>query len=62
MTLIKGGRPVAGTDVLQIMTLVAEQGESGDARSRRARTPRPCWTPSSRCLPAGLATRNQKSA
>jgi phosphotransferase system HPr (HPr) family protein len=28
VTLIKDGRPVAGTDVLQIMTLVAEQGET----------------------------------
>jgi phosphocarrier protein HPr len=27
VTLTKDGRPVAGTDVLQIMTLVAEQGE-----------------------------------
>jgi phosphotransferase system HPr (HPr) family protein len=28
VTLVKDGRPVAGTDVLQIMTLVAEQGET----------------------------------
>jgi phosphotransferase system HPr (HPr) family protein len=28
VTLIKDGRPVAGTDVLQIMTLVADQGET----------------------------------
>ncbi len=27
VTLIKGGRGVTGTDVLQIMTLVADQGE-----------------------------------
>jgi phosphotransferase system HPr (HPr) family protein len=28
VTLVKDGRPVSGTDVLQIMTLVAEQGET----------------------------------
>jgi phosphotransferase system HPr (HPr) family protein len=28
VTLIKDGRPVSGTDVLQIMTLVADQGET----------------------------------
>lgn len=28
VTLTKDGQPVAGTDVLQIMTLVAEQGET----------------------------------
>lgn len=28
VTLIKDGRPVAGTDVLQIMTLVADQGDT----------------------------------
>jgi len=27
VTLVKGGRPVQGTDVLQIMTMVADQGE-----------------------------------
>jgi phosphotransferase system HPr (HPr) family protein len=28
VTLVKDGRPVAATDVLQILTLVAHQGES----------------------------------
>ena len=28
VTLIKDGRPVAGTDVLQILTMVAHQGDS----------------------------------
>jgi phosphotransferase system HPr (HPr) family protein len=28
VTLIKDGRPVSGTDVLQIMTLVVEQGQA----------------------------------
>ncbi|MCE5303854.1 MAG: HPr family phosphocarrier protein [Planctomycetaceae bacterium] len=28
VTLVKNGRPVAGTDVLQILTMVAGQGET----------------------------------
>ena len=28
VTLVKDGRPVSGTDVLQIMTMVADQGEA----------------------------------
>ncbi len=28
VTLVKDGRPVAGTDVLQILTMVAHQGDS----------------------------------
>ena len=57
VTLIKDQQRVEATDVLQIMTLVAAPGRARRRSRPSGRTPPPCWTRSSRCLPASSATK-----